>query len=68
MAEQGARERVVGILRSLGEEEVRDILAEQGGVEVRCEFCNRAYRFDPVDAARVFAAGSHPPSPSGGVH
>ncbi len=62
------RERVVGILRSLGEEEVRDILAERGGVEVRCEFCNRAYRFDPVDAARVFAAGSHPPSPSGGVH
>jgi len=63
-----SRERVAGILRSLGEVEVRGILAERGEVEVRCEFCNRAYQFDAVDAARVFAGGSHPPSPSGGLH
>ena len=63
-----SRERVTGILRSLGEAEVRGILAEHGSVEVRCEFCNRAYQFDAVDAARVFAGGSHPPSPAGGVH
>ena len=63
-----SRERVTGILRSLGEAEVRGILAERGSVEVRCEFCNRAYQFDTVDAARVFAGGSHPPSPGGGVH
>ena len=55
-----SRERVAGILRSLGEEEVRDILRERGDVEVRCEFCSRAYTFDSVDAARVFAPGSHP--------
>ncbi|HZF16741.1 MAG TPA: Hsp33 family molecular chaperone HslO [Steroidobacteraceae bacterium] len=52
-----SRERVAGILRSLGEAEVRSILAERGRVEVRCEFCNRAYTFDPVDCAAVF----HPP-------
>lgn len=63
-----SRERVAGILRSLGEAEVRGILAEQGKVEVRCEFCNRAYGFDAVDAARVFTAEGHPPAPSGGVH
>jgi molecular chaperone Hsp33 len=63
-----SRERVNGILRSLGEDEIRDILAERGEVEVRCEFCNRAYRFDAVDAARTFAEGSHPPSASGHVH
>jgi molecular chaperone Hsp33 len=63
-----SRERVAGILRSLGQEEIRDILAERGQVEVRCEFCNRAYQFDAVDATRVFAGGSHPPSPSGGLH
>jgi len=63
-----SRERVAGILRSLGEGEVRGILEERGQVEVRCEFCNRAYAFDKVDAARVFAAGDHSPVPSGGRH
>jgi molecular chaperone Hsp33 len=49
-----SRERVAGILRSLGEPEIRGILEERGAVEVRCEFCNRAYAFDPVDCAAVF--------------
>lgn len=62
-----SRERVGGILRSLGETEVHDILRERGDVEVRCEFCNRAYTFDRVDAARLFAAGS-PADPAPGVH
>lgn len=62
-----SRDRVAGILRSLGEAEVRDIVRERGAVEVRCEFCNRAYSFDSVDAARLFAAGS-PAGPAPGVH
>src|SRR4029079_4034385 len=41
-----SRERVIGVLRSLGAEEIRSVLAERGEVEVRCDFCNRAYRFD----------------------
>jgi molecular chaperone Hsp33 len=49
-----SRDRVAGILRSLGEPEIQSILAERGSVEVRCEFCNRAYAFDPVDCAGVF--------------
>jgi molecular chaperone Hsp33 len=55
-----SRERVNGILRSLGEDEVNDILAEQGRVEVVCEFCNRAWRYDPVDVGVVFAPGDTP--------
>jgi molecular chaperone Hsp33 len=51
-----SRERVEGILRSLGHEEVGDIIQERGAVEVRCEFCNRAYQYDAVDAATLFAA------------
>jgi molecular chaperone Hsp33 len=51
-----SRERVAGILQSLGEDEVRGILQERGQVEVRCEFCNRAYAFDAVDAAQLFSA------------
>ena len=50
-----SRERVVGMLRALGADEVRSVLEERGEVEVRCDFCNRAYRFDSVDVERVFA-------------
>ena len=49
-----SRERVAGMLQGLGEEETRAVLAERGVVEVRCDFCNKAYEFDAVDAARLF--------------
>jgi molecular chaperone Hsp33 len=49
-----SRERVGGMLRSLGREEVESIIAEQGQVEVTCEFCGAVQQFDPVDAAQVF--------------
>jgi molecular chaperone Hsp33 len=53
-----SRERVAGMLQGLGEDETRAILAERGEVEVRCDFCNRAYVFDAVDVGRVFNAGA----------
>jgi molecular chaperone Hsp33 len=56
-----SRERVSSMLQSLGEAEIRSVLAEQGQVEVRCDFCNRAYLFDAVDVERLFkesAAGA----------
>jgi molecular chaperone Hsp33 len=52
-----SRERVSGMLQGLGEVETRSVLAERGEVEVRCDFCNRAYVFDAVDVAQVFNAG-----------
>jgi molecular chaperone Hsp33 len=52
------RERVAGMLQGLGEAETRSILAERGEVEVRCDFCNRAYVFDAVDVGRIFNAGA----------
>ena len=52
-----SRERVAGMLQGLGETETRSVLAERGEVEVRCDFCNRAYVFDAVDVARLFNAG-----------
>jgi len=48
-----SRERVAGLIRSLGEEEARDILQEQGRIEIRCDFCNEPYRFDAVDVEEV---------------
>ncbi len=49
-------ERVSGILRSLGEAEVRGVLAELGTVTVTCEFCQRPYGFDSIDIEQLFAA------------
>src|SRR5271166_1963698 len=51
-----SRERVSGMLQGLGEAETRAVLAERGEVEVRCDFCNRAYVFDAVDVAQLFNA------------
>lgn len=51
-----SRDRVVNMLRMLGREEVHSILEERGKVEVGCEFCNRHYAFDVVDAEQIFAA------------
>jgi molecular chaperone Hsp33 len=55
--------RVEGVLRALGADEVRSILAEQGSVTVTCEFCGRPYRFDAIDTQRLFSQGSSPEAP-----
>jgi molecular chaperone Hsp33 len=55
---------VAELLRSLGAEEVRSVLAEQGAVSVTCEFCQRPYRFDAVDVERLFAPGAVPAGPA----
>lgn len=52
-----SRGRVQDVLRALGRAEVEDIIAEQGAIEVDCEFCNRHYRLDPVDALKLFTDG-----------
>jgi molecular chaperone Hsp33 len=60
-----SRERVGAMLRGLGRDEVESILAEQGQVEIGCDFCGIKYHFDPVDAAGLFMpAGSQPPGSS----
>ncbi|MGM9428157.1 Hsp33 family molecular chaperone HslO [Hydrogenophaga sp. MI9] len=63
-----SRERVGGMLRSLGRDEIESIIAEQGQVEVGCDFCGAQYRFDPVDAAQVFLQAASQPPGSPGVH
>lgn len=58
-----SRERVAGMIRGLGREEAEDILAEQGQIDVSCDFCGQHYRFDAVDAAQIFMApGDQPPA------
>ena len=58
-----SRERVAGMIRGLGRPEADDILAEQGAIDVACEFCGQHYRFDAVDAAQIFMpSGDQPPA------
>jgi molecular chaperone Hsp33 len=58
-------ERLAGVVQMLGEEEVKSLLAEQGHVELKCEFCNRAFRYDD---AQVDAIMRGTPQVSSAVH
>lgn len=51
-----SREKVADVLRLLGREEVDGILEEQGQVDVTCDYCTKAYAFDRVDCAEIFAS------------
>lgn len=43
------------VLKMLGEDEARTALAEQGNIEVICEYCGQRRHFDAVDVERLFA-------------
>jgi molecular chaperone Hsp33 len=49
-----SRGRVSAMLQGIGKAEVESILAEQGAVTVTCEFCQKPYRFDAIDAQGLF--------------
>ena len=42
------------VLKMLGEDEARETLAEQGSIEVICEYCGHRRHFDAVDVERLF--------------
>ena len=44
-----SRDRVERAYMSLGQEELRKIAAEQETVELKCQFCNKAYHFRAAD-------------------
>lgn len=56
--------RVANALLLLGRAEIEQVLAEQGRIEVACEFCNRKYAFDRARALALFAQ----PVPTASVH
>ena len=51
-----SRQRVGGMLKGLGREEIDGIVVEQGRVEIACDFCGTQYHFDPVDVGELFTA------------
>lgn len=48
-----SRERVAGMLESLGADEARAALSD-GVATIRCEFCGQEYRFDHADMDTLF--------------
>lgn len=56
------RERVSNMLRTLGREEIEDLLSERESIEVLCNFCGKPYHFDAVDCAGLFVDGTESPS------
>ena len=53
-----SRERSARALVSLGEDDARRLLEEEGGtLSIDCQFCNHRYLFDAADLAQLFAGG-----------
>ena len=59
-----SRSRIADMVKLLGESDIDSLLDEHGAVEVTCEFCNRLYHFDPVDARQLFAGLTHHEPPA----
>jgi len=57
-------ERIAQMIVTLGIDEARSIIDEQGKIQVDCEFCNAEYIYDSVDVENLFSAvvQTDPPS------
>ncbi len=53
-----SRERSAAAIRTIDRAEVEAIVAEDGNVEMGCEYCNAKYVFDGIDIAAIYANGS----------
>jgi len=63
------RQRVESAMRLLGRDELAALLLADGRIEVRCEFCNKAYGLDAVDVEQILAdAGVLRPPSSDSIH
>lgn len=52
-----SRERVAGLISSLGREEAESILKDEGKISVYCHYCNTTYDFDADETAALFGDG-----------
>lgn len=53
-------ERINKVIISLGLDEARDIINEQGNIQVDCEFCNAQYIYNLGDIEQLFAENAQP--------
>ena len=50
-----SRERITEVIRSLGEDELQDIINTDGKAELVCRFCNKAYEFNKEELETILA-------------
>lgn len=48
-----SRERLENVIRSLGEEEIKSIIEEDGEAEIVCHFCNTKYQFNKEELYKL---------------
>ena len=60
-----SRERMSYALQSLGKEELRDILHEQGAIDTQCHFCHTKYHYTAADIEVLL---DDPEAPSPTIH
>ena len=63
-----SRQRVGGMLKGLGRDEIDGIVLEQGRVEIGCDFCGTQYHFDPVDVGELFTPPQDQPPGSAAIN
>ncbi|MCI9119007.1 MAG: Hsp33 family molecular chaperone HslO, partial [Flavonifractor sp.] len=51
-----SRDRVTRALISMGREELRSLIDEQGGAELTCQFCDRVYGYSKEDLEALLAS------------
>ncbi len=59
-----SRERVAGLIRMVGADEVRQALADRGTIDVTCEFCGAALRREPRGGAAGARRRPRPDAPA----
>jgi molecular chaperone Hsp33 len=52
-----SRDKVGGMLKMLGRQEVEAALVDLGSLSINCDFCGQHYEFDAVDCAQLFVSG-----------
>lgn len=50
-----SRDRVLGMLKSFSDDDRKDMRADDGSIEVTCDFCSTRYGFSAEEAARIDA-------------
>ncbi|MDW7746212.1 Hsp33 family molecular chaperone HslO [Halomonas sp.] len=58
-----SRERIASALMTLGAQELREVLAEQGGIDTQCHFCHTRYHF-PVSEVEAMLDGPEGKTPT----
>lgn len=51
--------RTLDALRTLGETELQSMIAEQGSIDINCEFCHQHYHFTEADIRELFRSTLH---------